>query len=113
MSGLRWRLFRRFSHEIWKSLECSAYERAEYLKSLFLDVVGQVVFSSFYLDVGAGLGCNSIVFGRDAKQIVATDLCFPMDNLLKGCDKACMIVADAHYLPFKSGIFDIVSIFRL
>jgi ubiquinone/menaquinone biosynthesis C-methylase UbiE len=103
-------LFRRFSYKIWKSLKDSAEVRAKYLRDLFVSTSGN--FSpKLYLDIGAGLGYNSLVFGESAEQVVALDLHFPKDNVLKSSEKACMIVADACFLPFNNSVFDAVSLF--
>lgn len=105
-------LFRRFSHKIWESLKDSAEERAKYLRSLFVSAFGD--FSpSFYLDIGAGLGYNSLVFGENAREIFAVDLRFPKDNVLKKVDKVHMVVADARFLPFRNGVFNAVSLFSV
>ena len=105
-------LFRQFTREIWKSLGMSADERAKYLKGLFLEVVPK--FKPFlYLDVGAGLGYNSLVFGKDSGEILAVDLRFPNNNVLKNVGKVHMVVADASFLPFRDGLFDAVSLFSV
>lgn len=101
-------MFTQFSREIWTSLEASAGERAKYLKGLFMEAVGEFK-PLFYLDVGAGLGYNSLAFGESAKEIVAVDLSFPKDNVLRGLGNIHMIVADARFLPFRNTMFDAVS----
>jgi ubiquinone/menaquinone biosynthesis C-methylase UbiE len=101
-----------FSREIWSSFAESAGERAIYLKGLFLEVVG-VFEPLLYLDVGAGLGFNSLAFGERAKEIIAVDLRFSADNVLRSVNRVHMIVADAHFLPFKEGVFHTVSSFSV
>jgi len=82
------------------------------LKGLFLESV-RGFKPLFYLDVGAGLGYNSLVFGEDASKILAVDLRFPENNVLKNVNKVHMVVADASFLPFRDGVFDVVSLFSV
>jgi len=101
-----------FSREIWKSLAMFADVRAKYLKGLFLETVPK--FKPFkYLDVGAGLGYNSLAFGEGASEILAVDLRFPEKNALKNVNRVHMVVADACFLSFRNGVFDLVSLFSV
>ena len=90
----------------------SAGERAKYLKSLFAEAVRDFV-SIRYLDVGAGLGYNSLAFGRDAHDILVVDLHFPENNVLRDVDNVHMVVADARFLPFRDEVFDMISLFSV
>jgi len=90
----------------------SADVRAKYLKGLFLELVPKFE-PLLYLDVGAGLGYNSLAFGEDASEILAVDLRFPENNVLKNADRVHMVVADAGFLPFRDGLFDVVSLFSV
>jgi SAM-dependent methyltransferase len=105
-------MFLQFSREIWKSLGMSADVRAKYLKGLFLELVPKFE-PLLYLDVGAGLGYNSLAFGEGASEILAVDLRFPENNVLRNVDKVHMVVADACFLPFRDGLFDVVSLFSV
>jgi len=105
-------LFRRFSYKIWESLKDSAEVRAKYLRDLFVSAFGN--FSpQLYLDIGAGLGYNSLVFGENTHEIFTVDLRFPENNVLKNVDKVHMIIADARFLPFRNGVFNAVSLFSV
>jgi SAM-dependent methyltransferase len=90
----------------------SADVRAKYLKSLFLELVPKFE-PLLYLDVGAGLGYNSLAFGENATNILTMDLRFPENNVLKNVSKVHMVVADAHYLPFRDETFNVVSLFSV
>jgi SAM-dependent methyltransferase len=90
----------------------SADVRAKYLKGLFLEFVPKFE-PSLYLDVGAGLGYNSLAFGENASEILAVDLRFPQNDVLRNVDKVHMVVADAGFLPFRDGLFDVVSLFSV
>jgi len=65
------------------------------------------------LDIDAGVGYNTLVFGQNANEILAIDLKFPKENVLKDHEIAQMILADAQFLPFKKELFDSVSFFSV
>lgn len=101
-----------FTHEISKALVEGLQERAEYLRDLFLGHV-QSFRPIFYLDIGAGYGYITLTFGLNASEILAIDLQFPKNNVLKDCKRAHLIVADARFLPLKKELFDVVSLFSV
>lgn len=68
---------------------------------------------SLYLDVGAGLDYNSLALGENASEIFAMDLRFPQNDVLRNVVKVHMVVADARFLPFRDGLFDVVSVFSV
>jgi len=112
--GVSWSLIRMlsFTHEIWKTFGEAANERAKYLWDLYLQHV-QNFKPLFYLDIGAGLGYNTLIFGKNAGEILAIDLQFPKDNVLKNSEKAHLLVAEARSLPLKKELFDVVSLFSV
>lgn len=89
-----------------------AYEhRAEYLFTLF-DVPSDI---DYYLDVGAGHCDDTLVFGRESKQVLALDQRFwnISTNLDIKRKKLTMIKADGRKLPFKAGVFQMISLFSV
>lgn len=101
-----------FTSEIWKALRENAQERAKYLKDIFSECV-QNFAPTLYLDVGTGLGYNALIFGENSKEILAMDLRFPKNSVLRNKDKISLIVADAQFLPLKEEVFDLVSLFSV
>jgi len=99
-----------FTREIWKTFAENAYERAKYLHGLYSKESSNFKPKS-YLDIGAGLGYNALIFGKDLSEVVAIDLQFPKKCILKDSNKASLIVADAQFLPFKDELFDMISLF--
>lgn len=100
---------RYYTYEIWKTFRETTQERAKYLRNLLLEHV-QNFKPIFYLDIGAGLGYNTLIFGQNASEILAMDLKFPKENVLKDGKIAQLIVADARFLPLKNEVFDSVSL---
>jgi len=82
--------------------------RAKYLFTLF-DVPSDI---DYYLDVGAGHCDDALVFGKEAKQVLALDQHFwnISTNLDTKRKKLTMIKADARKLPFKTGVFQMISL---
>ncbi len=61
------------------------------------------------LEVGAGSGRFSIALEERGFNVLATDLSHEMlRRLSQRCSDIATIVADAHHLPFRDGIFDSV-----
>jgi len=102
----------RFTHEIWKTFEETASERARYLETLYSKQVKNTR-SAFYLDIGSGLGYNTLLLGKNASEIVAIDVLFPKNNILKHCEKISLVIADAQFLPFREELFDTISLFSV
>lgn len=102
----------RVTHEIWETVAKNAQEKAKYLRKLFLEHAKDFE-PTFYLDIGAGLGYNTLIFGQDATEILATDLQLRKNSILKESGKAHFIVADAEFLPLKENMFDMVSLFSV
>jgi len=101
-----------FTNEIWETFREAASNRAKYLWDLYLNLV-QNFKPVLYLDIGAGLGYNTIIFGKKSREIVAIDLQYPNSFMLKGAEKAHLIVADAKFLPLKKELFDMASLFSV
>lgn len=101
-----------FTDEIWRTFRETAHERAKYLKTLYMEQAAN--FNPIvYLDVGAGLGYNTFLWGENASEVLAVDLSFPKNNLLKDCKKISLVIADVRFLPLKDGLFDMVSLFSV
>lgn len=85
--------------------------RAEYLAGLF-NVHSNM---GYYLDIGSGHGEDACTIGKECGQIVVLDIDFR--NLLKNSDAKhkglVMIRADGRKLPFKTGSFQMVSLFSV
>ena len=85
--------------------------RADYLFTLF-KVPSNI---NYYLDVGAGHCDDAIVFGKESKQILVLDQNFwgCSKNLDIKRKKLAMIKGDGRKLPFKTGAFQMVSLFSV
>lgn len=68
---------------------------------------------TLYLDIGSQFGYNALIFGKEAREILAIDLQFPKSCVLKDSSKASLVIADAQFLPFKEKLFDLVSLFSV
>lgn len=101
-----------FTYGIQHTVEEKLPERAKYLLSLFSADV-QNFSPAFYLDIGVGAGYNTLDFGENASEILAVDLVFTKDNVLRLCEKAHLLVADGSFLPFKKGLCEAVSLFSV
>jgi ubiquinone/menaquinone biosynthesis C-methylase UbiE len=101
-----------FTNEVWKTFIETAYDRAKYLRDLYVEQDADST-QSYYLDIGAGLGYNSFLWGNNAKEIVAVDLSFPDNTMLKSKKNASLVIADARFLPFKNEVFDRISLFSV
>jgi len=70
------------------------------------------------LDVGCGLSIDLVQLGRKAAfsmgiDIDKSDILYSKEKIQKEKlnEKACLVIADAHYLPLKDESFDIVTCF--
>lgn len=68
---------------------------------------------TLHLDIGAGLGYNTLIFAENANEILAVDLQIPKNNVLKDKKNVSVLVADGQFLPFKEEVFDLVSWFSV
>lgn len=84
--------------------------RSKYLFTLF-DVPSDI---DYYLDVGSGHCDDALEFGKEAKEILALDIDFWNIWRARARDakskKLTMIKADGRKLPFKTGVFQMISL---
>jgi len=104
--SLRSKILGTYSRHSWRraSYLYSLYERDKFLET-----------QSNYLDIGAGTGQTSVVFGQGFNKIILLDLQITPESraLMDSYPNANWIVGDAHNLPFKDNSFDLVTMFSV
>jgi len=90
-----------------KGLQC----RSEYLFTLF-NVPSNI---EYYLDIGTGHCSDALLFGKFAQQVLALDIDFPKWGKTSEAKhkKLTLIKADGRRLPFKRGVFQMISLFSV
>lgn len=69
--------------------------------------------NGIYLDIGAGLCNNTILFGANEAEIIALDKTNVVGNVLKKKSNSNFVIGDAAKLPFREMSADLVSSFSV
>lgn len=96
---------------VWQAWGQALDVRAAYLSDICKQH-GLPLQGQRYLDVGAGVLANSLVFGKDFDATYCIDLERPKDGALFH-PNVVFALGDAQALPFRSATFDLVSLFSV
>ena len=101
----------RLTNSIWQTVIDNLWERANYLKTLYDKTSNGSQTQGWYLDIGAGSGVNSLVFGQEFAEIVLLDVHLGQESIAvaKNHPSAHCVLGDAHNLPFRDCSFDLVT----
>lgn len=96
-----------------EQLRVGAAESASEQHFIGHEITAETIKDKLCLEIGCGGGGHSLILGVFGAEIVATDLC--VERTLPAARKIAMlglngdaVQADAEFLPFKDGSFDVV-----